>query len=216
MNPTRFSLALAPATGCLVLVLSAVSTPAVAEFEIGGRIDVRLGSGKPTNDIPGAALLGRYALARPGWFVGVALDNSPEFDIEYPLDDLGLDGPDEDSVGTSTMVMAFAERRFGDSVGVQPFATLGLGINSIDVDPFTGTLDDGSAFDVRIDAGTETVLEGTVGVRYAFGPNWSVSASALLQHRLADWTIEDLDSGRIAKVGDYTVHGAYFGANYRF
>ena len=202
---------------CLTFCAAAPSIATAQDVEIGLRADIRLGSGKPTNDIPGFAVVGRYALpARPGWYVGAALDNSPEFDIEYPLDDLGLDGPDEDSVGTSTMVMAFAERRYGGEVGLQPFFTLGLGINSIDVDPFTGTLDDGSAFDVRIDAGTETVIEGTVGARYAFGPSWSVYASALLQHRFADWTIRDLESGRTASVDDYTVHGAYFGVGYRF
>ena len=84
------------------------------------------------------------------------------------------------------------------------------------MDPFLGVLNDGGAFDLRIDAGTETVLEGTLGVRYQFGPHWSAMASALLQHRFADWTVVERVSGLSTKVEDYTVSGAYFAVGYRF
>lgn len=65
------------------------------------------------------------------------------------------------------MITAFAERRYGvGSRQLQPFCSVGLGINSIDVDPFVAVLYNSADFDLRIDAGTETVVEGTIGVRY--------------------------------------------------
>lgn len=75
-----------------------------------------------------------------------------------------------------------------DRLGWIPLGTLGLGINSIDVDDKSGTLSTGGPFTIKIDAGTETVIEGSAGIRYQFSRYWSASASALLQHRIADWT----------------------------
>lgn len=172
-----------------------------ADWEVSTRADVRLGSGKPVNDVLGDALVVRYGLDQPGWYVGAAIDSSPEFDVEYPLTFVGLEGPDEDSVGSTSMVMAFPERRYDSgSKQLQPFWSLGLGINAIDVDPFVGELNDGTDFDLRIDAGTETVLEGTIGLRYQFIPRWSAMANALLQHRFADWTVTDLEPQLARKV----------------
>ena len=198
------------------LAAHAGAASAVDGLEIGPRLDVRLGTGKPTNDILGGGLVASYPLGARGWRAGAALDHVPTFDIEYPLTFLGLEGPDEDSEGSSTMVTAFVERRYREGTAWEPFWTLGLGLNTIDVDPFTGTLDDGSAFDVRIDAGTESVIDATLGVRYRFGGAWSAFASAILQHRFADWTVEELESESSTSVGDYTVHGAHFGLGYRF
>lgn len=206
------------ATACCASVI--IIVPAgihAADWEISPRADVRLGSGNPVNDVLGYALVVRYELNQPGWYVGAAIDSSPEFDVEFPLTFLGLRGPDEDSVGSTSMVTAFAERRYGvGSQNLQPFWTLGVGFNAIDVDPFVGVLDDGTDFDLRIDAGSETVLEGTVGLRYQFSPRWSAMASALLQHRFADWTVTERVSGSSAKVDDYTVSGAYFAVGYSF
>lgn len=188
-----------------------------AGIEISPRADVRLGSGKPVNDVLGYAVVLRYGLNQPGWYVGAAIDSSPEFDVEYPLTFLGLVGPDDDSVGSSSMVMAFVERRYGvNTRQFQPFWSLGAGINSIDIDPLTGVLNNGTEFDLRIDAGTETVIEGTIGVRYQFNPRWSLMSSLLLQHRFADWTVVEQVSGVSTAVEDYTVSGAYVALAYRF
>ena len=192
-------------------------TASAAGLEISGRADIRGGSGKPVNDVLGYGVVLRYPLSTPGWYVGATVDTSPDFDVEFPLTFLNLDGPDEDSVGTSTMIMAFAERRYGEGTKrVQPFWSLGLGINSIDVDPLVGVLDNGDNFDLRTDAGTETVLEGSVGLRLQFGPHWSATTSLMLQHRIADWSLVEQVSGATTTVDDYTMKGIYFGLGYRF
>ena len=202
----------------MLTTISMSFTPLHAsEHEISFRGDIRGSSGKPVNDVLGYGVALRYALNRPGWYVGAALDTSPEFDIEYPLTFLNLLGPEEDSVGTSTMLMAFAERRY--SVGVkklQPFWSLGLGINSIDVDPLTGVLDNGDNFDLRVDAGTETVIEGSVGLRVQFSDHWSAISRLATQHRIADWSVVEQVSGASTTIDDYTVNAFHIAVGYRF
>ena len=207
-------------SSCLLGILSFTGTAnASGPYEVGLRADVRLGSGKPANDILGAAAILRYRLANPNWWIGASIDHSPEFDVEVPLKFFGLESEGEvaDSIAVSTMVSVFVEYQHGaDRLGWIPFGTLGLGINNIDVDDNSGTLSTGGPFNLKIDADTETVIEGSAGIRYQFSRTWSVSASALLQHRIADWTVEETESGQTTTIDDYTVSGAYFGVNYRF
>ena len=201
-----------------VTAISFMPMTANAEgLEISARADIRGSTGHPVNDVLGYGLVLRYPTKRTGWYFGAALDTSPDFDVEFPLTFLSLEGPDEDSVGTATMLMAFLERRYGEGVKkVQPFWSVGLGINSIDVDPLVGVLDNGNDFDLRTDAGTETVLEGSAGVRFQFGSHWSATTSLMLQHRFADWTLVEQVSGATTTVDDYTMKGVYFGLGYRF
>lgn len=207
-------------SACLFFILSFTgSVIAAGPYEVGLRADVRLGSGKPANDILGAAAILRYRLVNPNWWIGASIDHSPEFDVEVPLSFFGLESEGEvvDSIAVSTMVSAFIEYQHGaNRIGWIPFGTLGLGINNIDVDDESGTLSTGGPFTIKIDAGTETVIEGSAGIRYQFSRSWSASASALLQHRFADWTVEETESGQTTTIDDYTVSGAYFGVNYRF
>lgn len=115
------------------------------------------------------------------------------------------------------MITAFAERRYGvGSRQLQPLCSVGLGIKSIDVDPFVGVLDNGTDFDLRIDAGTETVVEGTIGVRYQLTPHWSAMRSVLLQYRFAGWSVTEQISEESTTIDDYTVSGAYFAVGHRF
>ena len=205
---------------CLLSIISFSGVAkAAGPYEVGLRADVRLGSGKPADDILGGAAILRYRLNNPNWWIGFSLDHSPEYDVEVPLRFFGLESEGEvaDSIAVSTMASVFAEYQHGvDRLGWIPFGTIGFGINDISVDDNSGTLSTGGPFTIKIDAGTETVIEGSAGIRYQFSRAWSTSVSALLQHRIADWTIEETVSGRMTTIDDYTVSGAYFGVNYRF
>src|SRR5688572_12008708 len=81
--------------------------------ELGLRLGAVAADGEPTNDIMGGGVYGRYRL-NDRWRLGVAVDHSPDFDVERPYEFLGLVGDpaagEVDAAGTSTNVLAWIER----------------------------------------------------------------------------------------------------------
>lgn len=177
-------------------------------FDIGLRANIVGGTGKPSNDILGAGLIGRYRLGGR-WAVGFGIDHSAKFDVERAPDLVGLTSPEViDAVGTSTALTGSIERTIGPPDGRwEGFLSVGVGINSVDVDDVSGPLVDGGAFDISVDAGTEVLALAGLGGRWWFGDHWGAEAQVQVQRRFADWQLVDRVSGATGTIDDYTVRG---------
>lgn len=213
--PSRFAAAL------LVGVLAAASLVAAAErdprFELGLRANVVGGTGKPSNDILGAGLFGRYRLS-DRWALGVGVDHSPEFDVERAPDLVGLVSPEViDAVGTSTAVTGWIEQTFRRPNGRWAwYWSAGLGINAVDVDDVSGPLVGGGSFDITTDAGTELLAVAALGGQRRFGESWGIEAALRAERHFADWDMLDRRSGATGRIDDYLVRGVHLAVTHRF
>ena len=214
------SLVIGPGFG---LMLGAVP-PVLAEddrrWDTGIRLNIIGGSGKPTNDVLGYGVLGRYRLD-DRWTLGLGVDISDEFDIERTPELVGLeqdpDAPVIDSTGSSEGLNAWIERRYGgDDRRLQWFWTVGAGVNSVDVDDQAGPLASGGSFDIAIDAGTEWVASASVGLRVRVGERFLFEPALRLDQHFADWDVTDRVSGATASIDDYVLKGVHLAFAYRF
>lgn len=213
-----------PAAAALLgvgLHLVAAGFAAAAEgdprFDLGLRANVVGGTGRPSNDILGVGLIGHYRLGGH-WAVGLGIDHSAEFDVERAPDLVGLTSPEViDAVGTSTALTGSIEQTFGSPGGRwEGFLSVGVGINSVDVDDVSGPLVDGGAFDISVDAGTEALALAGLGGRWWFGNHWGAEAQLQVQRRFADWELMDRVSGATGTIDDYTVRGILLTVLHRF
>jgi hypothetical protein len=207
----------------LALGLLAAAYPAAAEEErrriaVGLRANVLGGTGEPTNDVLGAGVQADLSL-RDGWFVGAAIDVSPEFDVERIAGLVGLEqDPDVkviDATGSSTVLVGWVGRSYPRR-RIEWFWTAGAGLNAVEIDDASGPLADGGTFDVSGDAGTEMLIATSGGVRWQIGERWRSEVALRLQHHFADWSLQDSVSGATASVDDYTLKGIHLGFVYRF
>ena len=214
------SLVIGPGFG---LMLGAVP-PVLAEddrrWDTGIRLNIIGGSGKPTNDVLGYGVLGRYRLD-DRWTLGLGVDISDEFDIERTPELVGLeqdpDAPVIDSTGSSEGLNAWIERRYGgDDRRLQWFWAVGAGVNSVDVDDQAGLLAGGGSFDIAIDAGTEWVASASVGLRVRVGERFLFEPALRLDQHFADWDVTDRVSGATASIDDYLLKGVHLAFAYRF
>src|SRR5687768_11507206 len=182
--------------------------PVLAEddrrWDTGIRLNIIGGSGKPTNDVLGYGVLGRYRLD-DRWTLGLGVDISDEFDIVRTAGLVGLEqDPDAaviDSTGSSEGLNAWIERRCGgDDRRLQWFWTVGAGINSVDVDDQAGPLAGGGSVDIAIDAGTEWVASASVGLRVRVGERFLFEPALRFDQHVADWDITDRVSGTSASI----------------
>jgi hypothetical protein len=206
------------------LGLGAAAEPLAAQepsrWEAGARLNFVGGSGKPSNDILGFGLFGRYRLGSH-WSVGLGLDLADEFDVERTPDLLGLardpEAPVIDSTGSSEALNAWVERRYGDDGRrLQWFWTVGAGINSVDVEDQTGPLAGGGVFDVTIDAGTELLVSASAGARVRLGRRFLFEPALRFDQHFADWELRDRVSGATSTIDDYLVRGVHLAFVYRF
>lgn len=207
---------------CLILALGLGLWPISAtaqegRFDIGLRFNAMGASGKPTNDILGTGVFGRYRLNEK-WFIGVGFDQADEFDVERPYEFLGLVGEpaaETDTLATSTTVSSWIERVY-EKPGrhLEWFWTLGLGVVTLDVDPVSGLLADGGVYDIRTDAGSEFVALGSAGLRIRFG-QWAFESALRFDQHFADWAMVDNVSGATTTIDDYLVKGVHLGLSYR-
>ncbi|MGH9381127.1 MAG: hypothetical protein ACRD2Z_11010 [Thermoanaerobaculia bacterium] len=186
----------------------AVAAEGDPRIDLGVRANIVGGTGKPSNDILGAGLVGHYRLSSR-WAVGLSIDHSAEFDVERAPDLVGLTSPEViDAVGTSTALTGSLERAFGRPAGRwEWFVSAGVGINSVDVDDVSGPLIDGGTFDISTDAGTELLALAGVGGRRWLGNKWGVEAQVRAERRFADWQMVDRVSGATGTIDDYSVRG---------
>ncbi len=205
--------------GIFILVLSPQGLRAEtgAQYELSARANIVGGNGTPSNDILGIGIILHRKLS-DDWYLGFGLDIAPEFDVETPNDELGIDSVSEtDALGDMYLFTVVAERRYMlASEGWTGFWNLGAGVAYVDVDDADGGVEGGGRFDIKIDADTEYVLIGSVGALQQLGEHWSARYEATAEQHFADWDIEDKVSGRTDSYDDYTVVGVRIGLNYRF
>jgi len=210
-------------TLALFVFLSLSNTSIAGEhnvIELAGRLNIVGSDGTPTNDVLGYGLVGHYQLSQE-WYVGITLDISPEFDFERPATEVGIiQDPaveDIDSVGNSTALIGFIERRYPNKSGnLLWFWNLGLGFANLDFEDATGPVQGGGAFNITTIADTETLITSSVGMQQRINDHWSARYAFSLDQHLADWTVTDSVSGNTAKIGNYAIYGIRIGMNYAF
>lgn len=207
----------------IILVLP-VSNPSAADehspWELGGNYNIVGSDGTPTNDMLGFGFVGHYKLS-DDWYTGFVLDYSPDFDFEHTARVVNVVQDPAvkviDAVGTSTAITAFIERRYpSESGNYQWFWNVGAGFANVDFDNATGPVQGGGTFDISTNAGTETLVTGSIGMQQKINQNWSARYAFSLDQHFADWTVTDSVSRNTAKVGDYVIYGIRVGMNYAF
>ena len=190
-----------------------------ARFELGGRFNALVADGEPANDMLGGGVFGRYRL-NERWRLGLAIDHSPEFDVERPSEFVGLPGDpafgDVDAKSTSTALLAWIERVYERPGRLEWFWTVGGGLASVDVDDASGPLAGIGTYDITQDVGTEIIAAASAGLRFRLGARWALETALRLDQHFTDWTVTDRVSGRTGQLDDYLAQGAHFGFTYRF
>ena len=210
--------------GIMTLIILSLSNSLMAnehsQMEITGRLNIVVGNGKPTNDIPGYGLVGHYKLS-DGWYVGLTLDHSPAFDFERTSSIVGITQDpavkDVDAVGTMTQFTAFFEKRYPNEAGnLQWFWNLGAGFASVDFDDVSGPVQGGGTFDITTSTDTEPLITASVGVQQRLNESWSARYSLDLEHHFANWQLTDRVSSNTGTIDDYSLYGIRLGINYAF
>lgn len=208
----------------LMLVCAFLCLPPAAEaqdgFDLGVRFNVLTGDGEPTNDILSQGVFGRFRL-NDRWRVGVAIDYSPELDVERVADLVGQSQDPAveviDAKGTATYLSGWLERVYPSAGGRREwFWSLGAGVGEVDVDDVSGPRAGGGTFSVTTDAGTELIAAASGGLRWLFARSWALEAALRAQQHFADWKLEERVSGATTTVDDYLLTGVHFGVSYRF
>ena len=180
------------------------------KVEIGPRLLMVTAGGVPTNDMAGYGVFGSYRW-KPRWRLGFALDWVGG-DFEVPNEVVQISTPEVvDSTVESLVVSAWVERTYG-----RWFWTAGLGFAAPDVDDLSGPTAGGGTFDLTTDAGSETIVSGTGGLRWSWGRRLSAEIALRVDHHLAGWTVRDRVSGRTGTIGSYTAYGVHAGLGWRF
>lgn len=202
-----------------VLIIAPMTLAAAddSRYELSGRLNLVGATGQPSNDILGYGLMLHRQL-NDDWYLGISIEHSPEFDVERPNELLDIGSVSEtDAIASMTMLTAVAERRYAlDSSNWIGFWNLGLGVADIDIDNGEGDIEGGGRFDIKVDADTETIVLGGIGLMQRLGENWSARYELGVERHLADWKVTDEVSGATGSYDDYTVSGVRLGLNYRF
>ncbi len=204
---------------CTIASISSYLPSASADeerYEVGFRAETNLGPGVPANDMIGFSLTGRYRINEK-WWLGLALEQSPEFDVEDPYRRFNIDAESNDAEANSTMFSIWGERRYWRTpMKRYLFWTGGLGFNQVDVDDLADTDNAGTPYDLSTTVDNEIALTGTFGQRHRFGSAVSVGYGARVEYRLTEWTFVNRETDETAFVDDYFVHGAFVDINYAF
>jgi hypothetical protein len=217
MSTARWRVAAVVLVG-LSCVGAAQAQSSGSDRNFGLRLDIVGGSGKPANDILGAGLFGHYRL-NERWWLGLAVDHSPGFDVERPYEFLGLRGAGEEEVdadGTMTSLLAWIERVYERPGRTEWFWGVGGGAATVDVDDIAGPLANGGSYAITNDVGTELIATASGGLRLRFGARWAFEVALRLDQHFTDWTVTDRISGRSTQLDDYLVKGGHLGLLYRF
>ncbi len=204
----------------LILMSAAAPVFGAEGFDLGGRSDVLVGDGEPTNDVITYSLFGRWHM-NDRWSLELIASHSPEFDVERTPKLLGIEQDPTleviDSKAASTTFQVYLERWYGrPERRLEWYWGVGAGLASVDVDDVSGRTDRGRAFTIQTDAGTEPIVGATAGLRFRVGERWGLETSLRAEQHFADWELLDTSTGATASVEDYLLTGIHFGVSYRF
>jgi len=204
---------------CLLATFSKYGSAALAEgdgYELGFRAETNLGPGVPANDMIGFSLIGRYQL-NEDWWIGLAIEHSPEFDVEDPFRQFNIDAETNDPAAISTMISIWGERRYWQALsGRYLFWTAGAGINQVDVDDLVDTDNAGDRYDISTEVDSEIAITASFGQRHRLGSSFSVGYGARIENRFTEWTLLNRETDETATIDDYFVHGVFLDVNYAF
>ncbi len=208
------------ALGALLGAAAAPSSARDSRFDLGIRLNLVGGSGKPTNDVLGYGVNARYELGER-WAIGFGFDRADEFDVERSAQLVGLTQSaaveDIDHKASATALRFWLDLTYGTRDSrFRLFWTAGVGANELSFENATGPLAGGGRFDIAVEAGTELMVEGSLGVRVRAGSAWAFEAAACVIHHFADWDLVDRVSGNQGSIGDYTLRGLRLGLRYHF
>jgi len=206
--------------GVLVLLVTGIGHAAEdggdgpKALEIGVRRAAMFGPGDPTNDMLGGGAFIRMRTA-PGWGLGLGLDQL-NYDVETPIDAVGLRAPESDADGTSNAVSAWVERHGTLSRQWEWFAAAGASYVSVDVGDLPGTTNDGSPYLLTNDISSEYTVFADFGLRVEAFSRLRLEAGARIEQRFGDWKFQETVSGREGTLDDYATMGLWLGFSYRF
>jgi hypothetical protein len=207
----------------LGLVLMAFSGTSLAKepssrFAAGAEIQIMLGDGEPSNDMPGYGLVGHYRVS-DRWAFGVALHTS-DWDFERPAALLGIVQStavqDVDAKVSEESFSAWLESQFDGPFGLDAFWQLGGGAANSDASNAAGPTATGGTFNIVSDFGTTTFAFAAIGVRGGFAERWYWEAALRLEQRFSDIQFVDTVSGSSGTLDWPLLYGGYLGFGYRF
>lgn len=208
------------ATSAVVVILALADSPAHADdLEFGIRSQVSAANGEPANDIIATGVFVRYPLT-DRWRIGFVFDHA-QYDFERPWQFVGVQQSNAVGVVDATVKAnrfgLWLQRDFIDSASSwRWYAGLGLSTASPEVSDASGPTDAGGTFDVRTDAGTETIMSIAAGVGTRLSDQWSWELAVRADHHRAHWQIRDRVSGATGSLGDYTALGLHASMAFRF
>ena len=212
-------------TAPLLLLLWLAPTfqePAQAQehkWDGGFRLNGIGGSGKPTNDVLGFGLFARRHL-NERWAIGASVDHSSEFDVERSPLLAGVaqdpNAADIDSLGEMTLFKAWVQRSYRADRRLSYFWRLGAGFGDVNVDPVSGPTAAAGTFTIVTDAGSEAIVEASLGLELDLGSRWFLEVVARFEEHFADWKFTDLESGSTGTLDDYSLRGIHLGLGFRF
>ena len=181
-------------------------------FGLGVRGNLQLAEEGPVHNLSGYGLYGRLQLGG-NREVGIGVDMLSD-DIDDPAGMLGLQESEQaaplSAKITANVFSVWGRQNFDVGLDrIEPFVLAGLGLASIDMDSSKVRLQDGSAFDLRADAGTEHIFMLGGGIRSRLADNLGLEVAVRGEYHLANWTVEDRVSGAYIALDDYFALGLY-------
>lgn len=216
-NPRR---ALLASSWLIWAAFSAAGEPVTnnSRFALGLRESIQLGAPEPIHDFHGIGVFGRTRL-EGGREIGLGIDALSDT-LDDPAEALGLettDGSHPSAEVNADVISVWVRQNFDTRCSPwTPFALAGLALSSIHMDNHRGRLSDGTAYDLRTNAGTEHIFLFGGGMQARFFRTVEAEVGLRVEYHLANWTIEDRVSGAYVAADDYTTLAAYVGLSLAF
>lgn len=188
-----------------------IDAPRALEFGIRGA--AMFGPGDPTNDMLGAGFFARVQMT-PQWTLGIGFDQL-NFDVETPIDAVGLRAPEEDADGMSDSLSGWVERSGTINDHFKWFLGAGASYASLSVGEVTGMTNEGDPYHLINDISSEFTLLGEAGIRFKLFGSLSFEAAARTQQHFGDWEFQEVNSGRDGTIDNYRTIGLWLGISIR-
>ncbi len=187
-------------------------------FALGVRESIQWEAPEPIHDLHGFGVFGRTQLDG-GREIGMGIDALSDT-LDDPAEALGLEtssGSPPSADVNADVISVWVRQNFNiESPSLTPFALAGLALSSIHMENHRGQLTDGTAYDLRTNAGTEHVFLIGGGVQFRLFRAIEAEAGLRAEYHLANWTIEDRVSGAYVAADDYFTLAAHVGLSMAF